>query len=68
MYTDLKPYTPLRNKQYMRKSSIESRAKADPNGPEAKVFSWDKTETVMSEELGWYKLYDAGKIKYRMNL
>lgn len=67
MYTDLKPYTPLRNKQYMRKSSIESRAKADPEGPEAKVFSWDKTETVMSEELGWYRLYDAGKIRYRMN-
>lgn len=68
MYTDLKPYSPLRNKQYMRKSSIESRAKADPEGPEAKVFSWDKTETVMSEELGWYRLYDAGKIKYRMTL
>lgn len=48
----------------MRKSSIESRAKADPEGPEAKVFSWEKTETAMSEELGWYRLYDAGKIRY----
>lgn len=66
VYTDLNPCHPLRNKQYMRKSSIESRAKADPNGPEAKVFSWEKTETVMSEELGWYRLYDAGKIRYRM--
>lgn len=66
VYTDLNPCHPLRNKQYMRKSSIESRAKEDPEGPEAKVFSWDKTETVMSEELGWYRLYDAGKIRYRM--
>lgn len=66
VYTDLNPCHPLRNKQYMRKSSIESRAKADPNGTEAKVFSWEKTETVMSEELGWYRLYDAGKIRYRM--
>ena len=68
MYTDLKPDTPLRNKQYMRKSSIESRAKANPEGPEAKVFSWNKTETVMSEELGFYRLYDAGKIRYRLDL
>ena len=66
VYTDLNPCHPLRNKQYMRKSSIESRANADPNGPEAKVFSWEKTETVMSEELGWYRLYDSGKIRYRM--
>ena len=67
-YTDLNPCHPLRNKQYMRKSSIESRAKANPEGPEAKVFSWDKTETEMSRELGYYRIYDAGKIRYEMKI
>ena len=65
MYTDLKPYNPLMNKQYMRKSSIASRA--EKGGPEKDVYSEDKTEFQMSEELGWYRLYDAGKIRYRLN-
>lgn len=68
LYTDLKSGHPLMNKQYMRKSSIERRAKANPEGPEAAVFSWDKTETEMATELGFYKLYDAGKIRYEMKL
>lgn len=65
MYTNLRPNTPLMNKQYMRKSSIASRAAK--GGPEKDVYSDDKTEFQMSEELGWYRLYDAGKIRYRMN-
>lgn len=65
MYTNLRPNTPLMNKQYMRKSSIASRA--EKGGPEKDVYSEDKTEFQMSEELGWYRLYDAGKIRYRMN-
>ena len=68
LYTDLKSSHPLMNKQYMRKSSIERRAKANPEGPEASVFSWDKTETEMATELGFYKVYDAGKIRYEMKL
>lgn len=64
MYTNLKANSPLMNKQYMRKSSIAERdAKG---GPEKDVYSPDKTEFQMSEELGWYRLYDAGKIRYRM--
>lgn len=68
LYTDLKKSHELRNKQYMRKSAIERRALANPDGPEAKVFSWDKTEQEMSKELGFYRIYDAGKIKYEMKL
>jgi hypothetical protein len=68
LYTDLKSSHPLMNKQYMRKSSIERRAKANPEGPEAAIFSWDKTETEMATELGFYKVYDAGKIRYEMKL
>lgn len=68
LYTDLVPSHPLRNKQYMRKSSIEKRALNNPGGPEAAVFSWDKTETEMAKELGFYKVYDAGKIRYEMTL
>lgn len=68
MYTDLDPRHGLRSKQYMRKSSIEDRAKKDPDGPEARVFDWDKTETEMSRELGFYRIYDAGKIRYEMSI
>jgi very-short-patch-repair endonuclease len=57
MYTDLTATTPLRNKQFMRKSSVAARH------PE--VFSPEKTELEMAHELGWYRIYDAGKIKYR---
>lgn len=67
-YTDLNPGHPLRNKQYMRKGKIEERAKANLEVPEAKVFSWDKTETEMARELGFYKIYDAGKIRYEMKI
>lgn len=67
-YTDLRPSHGLRNKQYMRKSAIESRALKNPEGPEAKVFSWDKTEQQMAAELGFYKIYDAGKIRYEMQI
>jgi hypothetical protein len=68
LYTDLNPKHPLRNKQFMRKGNIEKRALLDPEGPEAKVFSWSKTETAMSEELGFYKIYDAGKIRYEKQI
>ena len=68
MYTDLDPRHGLRSKQYMRKSSIEDRAKKNPDGPEAKVFDWGKTETEMSRELGFYRIYDAGKIRYEMSI
>lgn len=68
LYTDLNAGNPLKNKQYMRKSSIEERAMKNPEGPEARVFSWDKTETEMATELGFYKVYDAGKIRYEMKL
>ena len=68
LYTDLDPKHPLRNKQFMRKGNIEKRALLDPEGPEAKVFSWSKTETAMSEELGFYKIYDAGKIRYEKQI
>ena len=67
-YTDLKASHGLRNKQYMRKSAIENRALKNPEGPEAKVFSWDKTEQQMAAELGFYKIYDAGKIRYEMQI
>ena len=67
-YTDMNPGHPLHNKQYMRKSSIETRAKMNPEGPEAKVFSWDKTETEMARELRFYRIYDAGKIRYEMKI
>lgn len=67
-YTDLDPEHGLRNKQYMRKAAIERRALDNPEGPEAKVFSWDKTESVMAKELGWYKIYDAGKIRYEFEI
>lgn len=68
MYTDLDPVTPLHNKQYMRKAAIERRAITNPASPEAKVFSWNKTELDMATELGWYRIYDAGKIRYEMTL
>ena len=68
MYTDLDPATPLRNKQYMRKAAIERRALANPAGHEASIFSWNKTELDMATELGWYRIYDAGKIRYEMAL
>lgn len=68
MYTDLDPATPLRNKQYMRKAAIERRALANPVGHEASIFSWNKTELDMATELGWYRIYDAGKIRYEMTL
>lgn len=67
LYTDLDPLHQLRNKQYMRKSAIGLRAQK-PGSPESKIFSWDKTEKQMSEELGFYRIYDAGKIKYEINL
>lgn len=60
MYTDLRVNHPLRNKQYMRKSQIKARGEA--------CYSPDKTETEMSRELGYYRIYDAGKIKYMMEL
>lgn len=67
-YTDLNPGHPLHNKQFMRKANVERRAKNNPGGPEARVFSWDKTETEMSRELGFYKIYDAGKIRYEISI
>lgn len=68
MYTDLRPYHDLRSKQYMRKSAIKKRADSDPNSLEARIYSVSKTETQMATELGYYKIWDAGKIKYEMNL
>lgn len=67
MYSDLKPKHPFINKQYMRKSTIAKRASV-PGSPEASVYSPDKTETQMAEELGFYKVWDAGKIKYELKL
>lgn len=67
-YTDLKASHGLRNKQYMRKSSIEERARKDPSGPESRVFSTEKTEYEMARELGYYRIYDAGKIRYEMKI
>lgn len=58
MYTSLNPNEPLRNKQFMRKSNI---ARNFPG-----VYSDSKTELEMATELGFYRIYDAGKIKYRM--
>ena len=60
MYSDLNAMHPLRNKQYMRKSSIAKRGES--------CYSPDKTETEMSRELGFYKIYDAGKIRYEMSV
>lgn len=57
-YTDLDSRHPLKNKQYMRKSQIEKRGEA--------CYSPEKTETEMSKELGFYRIYDAGKIRYEM--
>ena len=59
MYTDLDPSHPLMSKQFMRKSRIKQR------NPE--VYSEDKTEIQMAHELGWYRIFDAGKIKYRIS-
>lgn len=67
MYSDLSTTHPLRNKQYMRKSSIARRARV-PGSPESEVFDARKTEKQMAEELGYYQVFDAGKIKYRMEL
>ena len=58
VYTDLNPYHALKNKQYMRKSNIAKRGET--------CYSPDKTETEMSRELGYYKIYDAGKIRYEI--
>lgn len=58
-YTNLDPKAPLRNKQFMRKSNIRKRS------PE--VYSDSKTELEMAHELGFYRIYDAGKIKYKMS-
>ncbi len=60
LYSDLNPQHPLRNKQYMRKSNIAKRGES--------CYSPDKTETEMSKELGFYKIYDAGKIRYEMSV
>lgn len=67
-YTDLNPWHPLHSKQFMRKANIERRAKNNPGGPEAKVFSWNKTENEMARELGFFKIYDAGKIRYELQI
>lgn len=58
MYTDLNVSHELKNKQFMRKSAIKER------NPE--VYSDDRTELQMAHELGYYRIWDAGKIKYRM--
>lgn len=58
MYTDLDPKHELKSKQFMRKSRIRER---NPD-----VFSEDRTEYEMAKELGWYRIWDAGKIKYRV--
>lgn len=67
MYSDLRKMHPLKNKQYMRKSAIARRARV-PGSPESEVFDARKTEKQMAEELGYYQVFDAGKIKYRMEL
>jgi hypothetical protein len=67
-YTDLNPVHPLHSKQFMRKANIERRAKNNPGGSEAKVFSWNKTENEMARELGFFKIYDAGKIRYELQI
>jgi hypothetical protein len=64
VYTDLNPSHPVHNKQFMRKSQILRRAEADPLSKEAKIYSPDLTETEMSRRLGFFRLYDAGKIRY----
>jgi len=64
VYTDLNPLHPVHNKQFMRKSQILRRAEADPLSKEAKIYSPDLTETEMSRRLGFFRLYDAGKIRY----
>lgn len=65
MYTDLKPDHELKNKQFMRKSSIQKRAQV-PGSPESAVWSANKTEFQMARELGYYQVFDAGKIKYEL--
>jgi len=66
-YTDLDSRHELKNKQYMRKSQIAERASRE-GSPESAVYSPDKTESQMSKELGYYRVYDAGKIRYEMTL
>jgi hypothetical protein len=66
-YTDLRSSHELKNKQYMRKSQIAERATRE-GSPESTVYSPDKTESQMSKELGYYRVYDAGKIRYEMML
>lgn len=66
-YTDLDSRHELKNKQYMRKSQIAERATRE-GSPESAVYSTDKTELQMSKELGYYRVYDAGKIRYEMML
>ena len=66
-YTDLDKRHELKNKQYMRKSQIAERATRE-GSPESAVYSPDKTESQMSKELGYYRVYDAGKIRYEMTL
>lgn len=58
LYTNLDPKEPLKNKQFLRKAKIASNFPA--------VYSDAKTELEMATELGFYRIYDAGKIKYRM--
>lgn len=58
MYTDRRPNHPLLNKQSMRKSRIKE------SHPE--IYAEEKTELQMATELGYYRIYDAGKIKYRI--
>lgn len=66
-YTDTDKRHELKNKQYMRKSQIAKRATRE-GSPESTVYSPDKTESQMSRELGYYRVYDAGKIRYEMTL
>ena len=58
MYTDLNPSNPLLNKQHMRKSKLRL----------TEVWDEYKTEAEMAKELGFYRIYDAGKIKYSIRL
>lgn len=60
VYTDTNPRHPLLNKQAMRKSNIR---KMHPE-----VYDEKLTEKEMSLKLGFYRLYDAGKIKFEMTL
>lgn len=67
MYTKLDAKKPLLNKQFMRKAAIARRASV-AGSKESSVYSPDKTEFQMATELGYYRIYDAGKIKYRIDL